>query len=99
MTISYEDFDLFLRSHGIASHSIRADLIRNILPIIEAAQKNSDNAAEAKPKWKTRGGDDLDLTPVQFIQKHYAAELAAGFCIKVWFTVKIQICIAAFSTG
>ena len=82
MTTLYEDFELFLRSHGIVSHSIRADLLRDILPIIEAARKTSDNAAKAKPKWKTRGGDDLDLTPVQFIQKHYAAELAAGILHK-----------------
>ena len=82
MTTLYEDFELFLRSHGIVSHSIRADLLRGILPIIEAARKTSDNVAKAKPKWKTRGGDDLNLTPVQFIQKHYAAELAAGILHK-----------------
>ena len=82
MTTLYEDFELFLGSHGIVSHSIRADLLRNILPIIEAARKTSDDASQAKPKWKTRGIDDLDLTPVQFIQKHYAAELAAGILHK-----------------
>jgi hypothetical protein len=82
MTTLYEDLELFLRSHGIVSYSIRADLLRDILPIIEGAQKTSDGATKAKPKWKTRGGDDLNLTPVQFIQKHYAAELAAGILHK-----------------
>lgn len=34
-------------------------------------------ATEPRPVWDTRAGDDLQLTPEQFVAKYYAAEKAA----------------------
>lgn len=42
------------------------------------APAGSEATTKPRPKWKERTGDDLALTPVEFIQTYYAAEMAAG---------------------
>lgn len=43
------------------------------------ARENTGGAtAQPRAKWDARTGDDLKLSPAEFIAKHYAAEMAAG---------------------
>jgi tetratricopeptide (TPR) repeat protein len=45
----------------------------------EAARETTARAAaKPRPKWEHRKGADVDLSPPEFIAKHYAAEMAAG---------------------
>ena len=55
-------------AHATAAKSAREDLDRT----------------PTRPRWETRRGDDLELTPEEFVAKHYASEKAAVTPRPVW---------------
>jgi hypothetical protein len=51
----------------------------------EAARTVTQRAStESRPRWETRQGDDLELTPEQFVAKHYAAKMAKVTPRPIW---------------
>ena len=65
------------RRAAIVEAARREGLVTLAAPEPASVAEVPYTATEPRPVWDTRAGDDLHLTPEQFVAKYYAAEKAA----------------------
>lgn len=57
---------------------VRVDDVRKTLEQLATRSATKDATQPPRAKWKAREGADPNLSPLEFIAKHYAAEMANG---------------------